>query len=173
MALSFDTNGGSLDRRNSSGGSFPGGRRYKARRLGDKKMNAALMQLYRWNWIPYAILAAFCGWALFDAFVPVVWMRGDVVSKGPDYAVVHMSGYKLRECRYLGIQAYSLTDGVRFDAKIKRLDTGEVASTRPRGFYDIGNWEVRPTAGASGVVIYAQHACGDDVRMTKMAELQI
>jgi hypothetical protein len=138
-------------------------------------MNAVLLKLSRWNWVMYLVAVLFFGWHAYDVFVPVLWMRGEMISKGPDHVVIRMSGYKLRECRYLGVQAYSLgSDGIRHDATIQRIDVVTLGITRPRGYYDLGRWDIRPTAGATGVVVYAQHACDEtDLRATKMVEVRL
>jgi len=175
MAISFDSDGRSLDRRNSSSGTLFDGRRHETRRVGDKAVNATLLKLYKWNWIPYMIIAVAVGWMAFDAFVPVLWMKGDVVVKEQDHVVVNMYGWKIRECKYLGIQSYSITpEGIRNDAVIKRVDAITQGTTRPLGYYNMGNWDIRPTTGATGVVVYAQHSCdADDLRSTKMAEVKL
>jgi len=174
MAPSFSTNGRSLDRRDVGRSALLGERRSGSRRVGDKKMNTILLKLSRWNWIPYVIIAITAGWMAFDSFVPVLWMKGDVVAKGQDNVVINMYGWKIRECKYLGIQSYSITpEGIRNDAVIKRIDAITQGTTRPIGYYNMGNWDVRPTTEATGVVVYAQHSCDvHDLRSTKMAEVR-
>jgi hypothetical protein len=138
-------------------------------------MTAILERLSNWNWIPYLFLAGLMAWTMYDAFVPVVWTRGELVEKADSSVTIRMSGYKLRACRYVGIQAYSIgKSDMRQDAFIRRIDLESRGTTRPRGRYDLGLWEIRPTTGATGVVVYAQHACTPtDLRATKMAEVKL
>jgi len=139
-------------------------------------MNVFLLQLSRWNWVPYVVLAVFFGWQGYDTFMPVVWMHVEVSEKSADNIGVRMHGYKVRDCKYLGIQAYSINeDGIRStDTQIRRIDTAALGMTRPKGHYDMGLWDIRPITGARGVIVFVQHSCDEtDLRTTKMAEVHL
>ena len=45
--------------------------------------------------------------SLYDALFPVVTLKAEVVQKMPSEIVVRLSGQKNRDCRYLGIDAFS------------------------------------------------------------------
>jgi len=175
MAPSFDTNGRGLDRRHHDSSVGAGGRREQVRRVGDKKMNQLLMRLYRWNWVPYLLLSVVASWLAYDTFVPVVRGNASVVNLEPNAVVVRLSGTKYRECRYVGIQAYSRSARTEFDdTTITRLDKPATNTTRPRGSFNMGLWRIEPTEGATRVTIFTQHACGvDDLRTTKLAEVKL
>jgi len=134
-----------------------------------------LARLSVWNWIPYAILILAAAWFAYDNFVPVLSMQGRVLAKDGDAVTIGMAGKKLRDCQYLGIQAYSQTGhGIRRDTHITRIDRNETRVTRPRGIYDIGQWRIRPVDGATSVTVWAQHSCREgDVRLTKIAEVAL
>ena len=138
-------------------------------------MSGILMRLYPWNWLPYLLLAVVGGWFAYDNFVPVLRMHGELVSREPDAVVVRMWGSKLRECRYVGILAYSRAGSDFYrDATITRIDRAATNDTKPRGAFDIGQWRIRPTTDATHVAVYAQHACSHgDLRTTKIAEVAL
>ena len=138
-------------------------------------MAEVLKRLYPWNWIPYLVLAGFSLWFVFDRYLPVVRAQGVLLSQAADSVVIALSGKKLRECRYAGLQAYSrMPDGTMRDASIKRIDQPAGGLTRPVGKFDMGQWDIRPTDGAAAVVVFVQHSCrANDLRSTKMADVRI
>lgn len=138
-------------------------------------MIALLEKVQRWEWIPLAVILLWVVYWAVDLFVPVVWMDGSLVSKTETSVIVAIHGWKVRECRYHGIQAYSVDgEGRRRAANIKRIDSPAHGRTHPRGHYDLGQWEIQPLMGGVGVIVYAHHSCdGEDLRMTKMAEVRL
>ena len=138
-------------------------------------MAKVLKRLYPWNWIPYLFLLGFAIWFTFDRYLPVVRAQGALLSHDSNSVVLALSGQKLRECRYAGVQAYSrMPDGTLRDATIKRIDQPAGGLTRPVGTFDMGQWDIRPTDGAAAVVVFVQHSCrADDLRSTLMADVSI
>lgn len=114
---------------------------------------------------------AFLG--IYDAVLPVVEMKGELVSRDGDMVVLHITGRKNRECQYGGLQAYSVdVEGERRDALYAKVGQAETARTKPIGVYDIGFWRVWPvTTGSVGVVMYVQHYCNGRMVMTQIAEV--
>jgi len=139
-------------------------------------VNAIAARLQRWEWVPLTVVCAYLVYMLLDLFVPVLWVHGTLVSKSADSVVITMGGWKIRECRFHGVQAYSVDgEGRRRAATITRIDAPIVGLTHPRGHYDLGVWDIRPLHGGISVLVYAHHACSgaDDLRMTKMAEVAV
>ena len=107
--------------------------------------------------------------------MPVLQMAGRVVDRGQGYVVVHITGRKLRECRYAGLTAYTIDpQGVRFDAAIRREDLPQTGSTRPPGDYDIGRWRIWPThADSRAVLVFADHLCAGVQVRSLVAEVPL
>jgi hypothetical protein len=175
MAIPFDSDWGSLDRRRRHHDRSNLPINCRLRRVGDKKMTSLLMRLSFWNWIPYAIIAGWLGWVAYDEFVPVVRMQGELVSRTENAVVVRMWGEKVRDCRFVGIQGFSrVGDGINRDMRIKRIDLESVGETKPRGHFDIGHWQLHPLDGATHVVVWVQHSCRQgDLRNTRIAEVAL
>lgn len=106
---------------------------------------------------------------------PVVQMQGRVVERGQGFVVVHMTGRKLRECRYVGLTAYTINpQGVRFDASIRRDDLPETGDTKPPGTYDIGRWRIWPThADSRSLLVFADHLCNQIQVRSLVAEVPL
>lgn len=116
--------------------------------------------------------AANLPYLIYDALVPVVRMQGELVSKTEDSVVVHIWGSKSRECKYLGLQAFSTgPNGNRRDANITRLDMPSAGATKPKGEFDIGNWKLWPVTGAVSVQVYVQHDCDGRILNAQIAEV--
>lgn len=128
-----------------------------------------------WDWLPIVAVLVYMIYTAYDVFVPVLWMQSTVVSKDPDSVVLAIKGWKFRECRFHGVQAYSVDkDGYRHWAETKRIDRPEKRTTHPIGKFDIGQWDVRPLIGGAGVLVYVHYACDtDDMRLTKLAEVKL
>lgn len=143
-----------------------------------------MMQLaaMRWTVLFSVLLGALLGSIgpgpllyLYDIAVPVVNMRGQLVARGDNSVDVHMWGSKNRNCKYLGILAYShqTNSGLLRDASITRLDRKSTGDTKPRGDFDIGVWRIAPIAGALEVLVYVQHDCDGRAVDTLIAEIDI
>lgn len=157
----------------------------KTRRLGDAKMTRGFADwLYQHRWWPWVITATIMLTAVIPArydvlrfhLFPVLDMRGDLVSKTPEYARLHIYGIKLRgvECRYLGIQAFAdRMVGLPSDMTIARISAPETGATKPAGSFDLGVWEVKPVMGAVGVRVYVAHDCDGSRVATKVAEVAL
>ena len=111
---------------------------------------------------------------VYDQLRPVVTMQGEIVARTPDSVTVHMWGSKNRECRYIGIQAFShLAGGLRQDTNIERVDQHTNGRTKPAGVYDIGTWRIHPITGAQAASVYVQHDCDGRVVLTEVAEVSL
>lgn len=106
---------------------------------------------------------------------PVVTMQGQVVGRGDAEVMVRIIGVKHRECRYLGLQAYSVSAaGVFADANIKRADLDERGDTKPPGTFDLGVWRIWPLqAGASRALVYVNHDCAGVHVRTVIADVAL
>lgn len=107
---------------------------------------------------------------------PVVSMKGDLVERTDQYAIVHIYGEKHRgpECKYLGVQAFGdRTIGLPVDMHISRVDIPEEGRTKPSGSYDIGNWRVWPVEGVVRVRVYVEHDCLGVRVGTQIAEVRM
>ena len=111
----------------------------------------------------------------YDLAYPVVVMRGSLVSQDEDSVVIHISGEKLRPCRYLRMLSYTSKNGQLTDAYHSRtigfLDDG---STKPIGKLDVGYWRIFPKQDADAVEMYVQHDCGGGrITTTQTAEVHL
>jgi len=161
--------------RRYAGSAFVAGAGSKGRMDMAEILNRTLGRLSAWNWIPYTVIAVVFAWVAWDHTAPVVVAKGELVSREPDNVVIRLAGEKKRECRYVGIQAYSkMQDDTLRDASIRRVDQMANENTRPLGKFDMGVWDIRPTTGATAVEVYVQHSCrAGDLRSTKMAEVKL
>ena len=77
---------------------------------------------------------------------PVVEARGVIVERLPNAVIVQISGRKLRNCRFVGLQAYTIDkDEEQSLAKITRMDETIPSSvTRPVGAFNAGLWRIEP-----------------------------
>ena len=97
----------------------------------------------------------------YDSANPVVKMQGELVSQDDDSVTIHISGEKLRPCRYLRMLSYTITNGQLSDAYHERvLGVPHDGSTKPVGKLDIGLWRIYPKLNADAVAMYVQHDCG-------------
>lgn len=115
-------------------------------------------------------------WDTFDRQNPVLLVRATVLQATRDEVVVQLSGEKRRDCQYIGLQAYTRAAGgtVLADAYIRRIDVPEAGTTRPIGEYaNLGTWKIWPRGEAGVIAIYAQHACGGRLVISKVAELML
>ena len=97
---------------------------------------------------------------------PVVETTGTVVSRDHDSVVLLLKGRKLRECKFLGLQAYTTDpDGALRSADIARIGT-ERGETRPVGPLNAGEWRIWPIgATPTNVIVHSLHLCdGVEVR---------
>lgn len=83
----------------------------------------------------------------YDKANPVVRMKGRLVATEDNSITIHVSGEKLRECKFLTMNAYKRVDGALKDANLKRAAGVTDGSSKPIGSYDLGLWVIYP-AGA-------------------------
>jgi len=123
---------------------------------------------------PVVILTANEVHGVYDRAYPIVEMQGKLISLANDEAVIALSGRKLRECSYVRIQAYSLSEnGDLNDAFITRTDMPEDGESKPKGSFLFGSWRVWPLPNSHGIVVYANHLCGSRVVLTKIADIPL
>jgi hypothetical protein len=106
---------------------------------------------------------------------PVVTMRGKLVSQDSASATIHITGTKNRDCKFVGLLAYTSQNGSLTDAFKERV-TGpkEDGTSKPKGTYDIGYWRIWPKQGADSVLMYVQHDCaGPHLTTTKIADVAL
>lgn len=106
---------------------------------------------------------------------PVVDMSGSLVVRSGDSVIINIRGQKLRDCRYSGITAYSVgAAGVRYDARIERIDLPEKGETKPIGQYDLGSWRIWPIYDETrAVIVFVDHFCGNVQVRSVIAEVQL
>lgn len=113
----------------------------------------------------------------YDRGNPVLIAKATVVESSAEDVVVHLSGEKRRDCQYISLQAYTraaAADGMWFEAYMRRVDKPESGVTRPLGEYaTFGLWRIWPRGQAGVVAIYAQHACGGRLVLSKLAEVML
>lgn len=118
------------------------------------------------RWVSNAIAGA------YDARFPVVEMTGAVVAVRNNAALVHIKGTKLRDCKYLRMIGYVVSeDGQRRDVFVRRVGVPESGDTKSLGAYDIGVWEIGPLDGAGRVQIETRHLCGEHEVRTVVADV--
>ena len=93
---------------------------------------------------------------------PVVVASGKIVERTATSVLIHITGTKLRECRFMGLQAYTVdTGGVMTAAQLERVGVPMMAHSRPLGPFDAGTFRVWPLVDdARGVTIYVSYQCG-------------
>jgi hypothetical protein len=111
--------------------------------------------------------------SLYTRFNPVVEMTGALVSAGPDYSIIHISGRKLRECKYISMQAFTGKQGSRRDAEKLRVAAPDDGYSKPPGLYDLGHWRIWPTDGSDTAEMYVIHDCDGYPVTTRIAEVRL
>lgn len=110
----------------------------------------------------------------YDEARPVLQMTATVTEVTEDTAVLAITGEKLRNCRYIRMQAFTRTpDGVLTDIGLMRIDQDELARSKPLGMHNFGKWKVWPIKGSRKLVIYSQHDCHDRLVTTKVIDMDI
>lgn len=114
--------------------------------------------------------------SFYNANAPIIEMSSELVSQDGHSAVIHVSGKKLRDCRFEKLTAmYKLkSNGLLVDANLARVgDLPPADGTRPVGEYDLGMWRIWPTDDAVRVMMFVQHTCGDETVISKLAEVDL
>lgn len=100
---------------------------------------------------------------LAEQGTPVVAASAVIVDREPDAVLLSVKGVKLRDCKLVGTQAFSVREAVMSIAKLERVG-GPVPinlTPRPVGPFDMGIIRVWPVGSdADEVVLYALHTCG-------------
>lgn len=147
-------------------------------------MTYAINWLYRYRAVPWFITGLIAlAWFLPDFYDPVrfklrpvVSMNGELQARTTDGVLIRIYGEKLRgvECKYLDIQAFGdRIIGMPIDLHIKRVDMPSDGKTKPAGSYDIGTWNVHPTATVSVVRVYVSHDCEGSKVATQIAKVML
>lgn len=92
----------------------------------------------------------------------MVQASAEIIKRDHDSIVLHVTGTKLRECRLVGTQAYSVMNKVMSVARMERVYPFALEYVqRPVGPFDMGHVRVWPVgSSAQEVVLYALHTCG-------------
>lgn len=100
---------------------------------------------------------------LAEQGTPVVQASAVIVERKPDAVLLRVTGVKVRDCKLVGTQAFSVHQSVMSIARMERVG-GPVPinlTPRPVGPFDMGVIRVWPvTNEADEVVLYALHTCG-------------
>lgn len=93
---------------------------------------------------------------------PVVQAEAVIVSREASAVVLRVTGVKLRDCKLVGTQAFSVTRSVMTTARMEREGPVPINMIpRPIGPFDMGEVRVWPVGvNADEVVLYALHTCG-------------
>ena len=158
-------------------------RRSSDRRVGgdgsSRKNISRVAEVVHWLdkhvWIPWLVLIVFVVPILVDAVLPVVIANSVSMSKEENAVVIKIEGWKIRECTYLGVQAFAVPqNGAKVDAFLVRLDQPATNRTKPIGKFNMGTWRVWPTVGAERMVVYAAYSCdAGDWRSNKIADVAL
>jgi len=136
----------------------------------------------RWTIVLAALFGAMFGstfsanplLSAYDAVYPVVDMRGEINKIGGGEVIIHVVGVKNRDCKYIGIQAFTRFAGVLVDANKERISMPETGATKPTGRFDIGLWRIWPVSSLNDAVfLYVQHDCDGRRVVTKIAEVPL
>jgi len=104
---------------------------------------------------------------------PVVKMQGEILARTSDTVTIHMWGEKIRACTFVKLNAFTIVDKVMRDANMLRVDPAPAQGNRPLGSFDMGEWMIWPTAGASKVTVFVQHDCAGRIVLTNIAEVDL
>lgn len=93
---------------------------------------------------------------------PVVKAKAEILEREPGMVILRVTGEKLRECKLVGTQAFSVRDSVMTPAWMEREWPMPLSLTpRPIGPFDMGMIKVWPVGDdADEVVLYVLHTCG-------------
>lgn len=117
------------------------------------------------------VLSTYREW--YDDTHPVVKMAGTLVERTDDSATVHVTGEKLRACRFVSLHSYTRKHGVMTDAYRSRIGQSEDGATKPVGKHDYGTWKIWPIEGANLVVMTVTHECSGRLVSAYIAEVLI
>ena len=92
----------------------------------------------------------------------MVQATATIIRREADAVVLRVTGVKLRDCKLVGTQAFSVRNSVMTAATMERHGPIPIAMIpRPVGYFDMGEVRVWPVgADAEEVVLYALHVCG-------------
>lgn len=93
---------------------------------------------------------------------PVIRASATLIRRETDSVVMHVTGVKLRDCKLVGMQAFSVRNSVMTAAKMELDGHVPIAMIqRPIGPFDMGAVRVWPVGmDADEVVLYEMHTCG-------------
>lgn len=136
---------------------------------------------FTWRW--YAAVLMSVLWLMppwYDKvrfwFYPVATMQGEITARTADGILLRMYGVKHRgaECEFLDIQAFGdRLVGLPIDLYINRVDMPADGKTKPAGVYDIGLWNIHPTAQVTQVRVYVSHDCDGTKWATQIAKVEL
>lgn len=110
---------------------------------------------------------------LYDDTHPVVAMTGKLISRAEGKVIIHVKGVKLRQCRFITLNAYAVKDGEYSDVYRDRINGVENGVTKQVGVYDLGQWALWPVVGAEKVVMRVTHDCGGRLLSAEIADVAL
>jgi len=121
-------------------------------------VGAVLLPVVHEEWTTWRIERAI----IAEQGQPVVQASATIIRREADAVVLHVTGVKLRDCKLVGTQAFSVRNSVMLAAKMERSGPVPVAMIqRPVGAFDMGEVKVWPVnLDAEEIVVYALHTCG-------------
>ena len=116
-------------------------------------------------------LSSYRSW--YDDTHPVVKMSGTLVSRTASTATIHITGAKLRDCRFVSLHAYTRKRDVMSDAYRERLGRMEDGVNKQVGQHYLGRWVIWPLDDADTVVMSVMHDCAGRLISAHIAEVSI
>lgn len=114
----------------------------------------------------------------YDRAAPIVEMQGKLIHTDGHSTLIHITGKKMRDCKFVRINAYYQFrgNGMLVDAFLERMAGPIDGATKPVGEYDLGMWRIWPTDDATKVLVYVHHECcgpHPETVLSKIAEVPI
>lgn len=129
-----------------------------------------------WITVVFALLLGIFAMPIYDGLTvsksadPVVKVQSTIARHDPSNIRIHIKGEKLRECKFLSLEAFLIVDGLPSKLEITRISS---AATLPKGLgkFDGGIWEVPVKSSVTGVLLgYSKHDCNGSLVSTVMFE---
>ena len=109
-----------------------------------------------------------------DRLGVVVKMHGELVDATQDIVVIHITGQKLRDCNYMGVQGFMRDHtGFLHESITVRIDMKETGASKPVGQFDIGYWQLVRQQNAVAAVVFVNHDCNGYKRFSKIADVAL
>ena len=113
----------------------------------------------------------------YDERYPVVAMKGALIERKDNYAIVEIAGEKLRDENCIATKIFAFletSEGVKHDVLIESADPIHAKPSRKQGFYNVGKWKISPIIPeADKLHVYIQHRCLDRDIITEIANVKL